>query len=60
MRATLWPLRRCLALRVAGARTGPAVHPAILRRSPHPFRHHDEHSPERIEEMVTVAERAYA
>jgi ABC-type multidrug transport system fused ATPase/permease subunit len=33
---------------------------AILRRSPHPFRHQDEHWPERIEEMVTAAERVYA
>jgi hypothetical protein len=32
---------------------------AILRRSPHPFRHQDEHWPERIEEMVTAAEGAY-
>ena len=33
---------------------------AILRRSPHPFRHQDERWPQRIEEMVTAAERADA
>jgi ATP-binding cassette, subfamily B, bacterial len=33
---------------------------AILRRTPHPFRHQDERWPERIEEMVTAAERAGA
>ena len=33
---------------------------AILRRSPHPFRQQDERWPERIEEMVTAAERADA
>jgi starch synthase len=32
----------------------------ILRRSPRPFRHQEEHWPERIGEMVAAAERAYA
>jgi ATP-binding cassette, subfamily B, bacterial len=31
----------------------------ILRRSPRPFRYQDEHWPERVEQMVAAAERAY-
>ena len=33
---------------------------AILCRWPHPFRHQDQHWPERIEEMVRAAERVDA
>jgi alpha-maltose-1-phosphate synthase len=33
---------------------------SILRRSPRPFRRQEEHWPQRIEEMVAAAERAFA